>query len=152
MLPKPLRDSNGVVIPYDCPEIFDEYGIIRRISNEQTIIDKQTNKRRISSIAFKPSVGINAGMSVDLEDLIIRAGVDPKKFVTTPRWIGSVKFNAKSIRSLNLIIGYDPLEETASMPSNPYHGEVWGVFTKGQIRQLQQIAQWYVPIDNVLLR
>ncbi len=153
MLPKPQRDSNGVVIPYDCREIADSHGIIRKISDYFITRDPQTNKPiRISSMAFKPSNGINEGMSVDLEQLMIEAQIEPIKFVTTPRWIGSVKFKAQFLRSLNFIIGYDPIEAEGLIPANPFHGEVWGRFTRSQIKQLQQNAEWYVPIKDVLLR
>jgi len=43
------------------------------------------------------------------------------------------------------MVGFDPL------PENPYHGEVWGKFTKAQQRRLQQLAVWFVAIPGVKL-
>jgi len=101
-------------------------------------------------MAFQVSSGSGAGMSVDLEALISEAGLDPKDYVATPPWLGSVRFEAASLRTEGFWIGYDPL------PENPHHGEVWEnsssgqqKFTRGQRRRLQSIAVWYVPIEDV---
>ena len=52
-----------MVIPYDEPEIEADRSIIRRINPVQHVIrDDNRNCRRISSKAFKPSSGVNAGM------------------------------------------------------------------------------------------
>jgi hypothetical protein len=88
-------------------------------------------------------------MSVDIEKLISCAGHDPKAYVTTPVFIGSVVFSAASIRKIGLRIGYDPL-----LPENPYHGEVWGLpvanrFSESQKRTLGNLASWYVALPNV---
>jgi hypothetical protein len=90
-------------------------------------------------------------MSVDLERLIVAAGVNPHAYVTTPRFTGSVIFSAEQIRDAGFLIGYDPL------PDNSYHGEVWasisgGKFSRAQQKQLQTLAQWYVQIPNVEIR
>ncbi len=84
-------------------------------------------------------------MSVDLEKLIIEAKRDPRMYVTTPRWTGSVRFEAGRLRDEGFMVGFDPL------PENPYHGEVWGKFTKAQQSCLQRLAVWFVPIPGVTL-
>ena len=83
-------------------------------------------------------------MSVDLEQLIIEAGQDARNYVTTPRWTGSVKFDAGALRKLKLQVGFDPL------PQNPCHGEVWGL-GKEHPRSLLTIAAWFVEIPGVAL-
>jgi hypothetical protein len=142
----PPRDENNQVIPHDDPQIPDHSGIIRRISEQQLTDPDANGKRRISSKAFKPSNGDNGGMSVDLQMFIESAGLDAQKYVTTPRWIGSVSFIAGALRGKDFKVGYDPL------PENVYHGEVWGAFSRSQIRYLQDNAIWFVPIRNVDLR
>ncbi len=93
-------------------------------------------------MAYRESSTGHGGMSVDLERLILEAGIDPRVFATTPRWIGSVYFEAGQIRSLGCRIGYDP------SPDNPYHGEVWLGASKAS-RSLQLAAVWSVPIPEV---
>lgn len=88
-------------------------------------------------------------MSVDIEPFIIAGGHDPEKWVTTPRWIGSVKFTAGFLRNQQLLVGFDPLEETETQPANPYHGGVWGTFSRAIQQSLQNEAQWYVAIPDV---
>ncbi|GER04185.1 hypothetical protein JCM17846_18670 [Iodidimonas nitroreducens] len=90
-------------------------------------------------------------MSVDLEARIRAEGHDPKIYVTTPVFTGSVFFKACDVRALALWIGYDPL------PDNPSHGEVWGSprpnrFRRDQVSGLQQTAKWYVSLQDVEIR
>jgi hypothetical protein len=143
-LEQPQRDENGQVIPYDCDGIEGADGIIRRIS-DQFIVPDGKGGRRISSMAFKKSSGANAGMSIDIEKLIVEAGLSPREFVTAPKWMGSVRFTAQALRDEVLLVGFDPLED------NPYHGEVWGSFTSAKAKRLQRMAEWYVAIDGVQL-
>lgn len=142
-LEPPPRDPLGRVIPHDHAGIAPSDGVIRRISDNQVVADKN-GQRRISSKAFQGSSEINGGMSVDLERSIVDAGLDPKAFVTTPRWIGSVRFEAGTLRSEGFRVGFHPL------PENPHHGEVWGDFSKPKKRQLQRLCVWFVPIEGVL--
>lgn len=139
----PPRNANGSVRPHDHHGITLCDGVIRRISEQQLVSDQSTGRKRISSIAFKASSGPNGGMSVDLQRLIEEAGLDPRIFVTTPRWMGSVRFNVGSLRKEDFLVGYDPL------PDNPYHGEVWDDFSKVKQRRLRELATWFVPIAGV---
>lgn len=82
-------------------------------------------------------------MSVDLEALIMEMGADPRVYVTTPRFMGSVRFEAGRLRTEGLMVGYEPL------PDNACHGEVWGAFTRSLQRRLQAAATWFVQIDDV---
>jgi hypothetical protein len=140
----PPRDQNGEVTPHDHPEILANHIVIRRISEKQIVLDR-AGQRRISSIAFKPSSGVNGGMSVDIESFIVANGHDPLTFVTTPVWKGSVSFVVELLRRETLQVGYDPV------PDNDCHGEVWGARTRGQWRRVQELAVWYVIIPEVQL-
>jgi hypothetical protein len=141
----PPRDEHGIVVPHDNEGILAEDGVIRRVSERYHVVTDGRGGRRLSSMAFRASSDPNAGMSVDLESSIIEAGLDPKAYVTTPKWMGSVRLRAGDLRSKGFQVGYVPL------PDNPHHGEVWGTFSRGKIRALQSIAEWYVPIDGVTL-
>jgi hypothetical protein len=112
--------------------------LIRRLSEQQLVTDKD-GVRVPSSLAFQASTA-NGGMSVDIEKLIVESGQDPRVFVTTPRWTGSVFFHARPLRDLQLMVGYNPVDE------NPFHGEVWGISSRSTQRKLKNIYVWYVKI------
>ncbi|TIN38842.1 MAG: hypothetical protein E5Y10_25000 [Mesorhizobium sp.] len=140
--PQPPRDEFGEVTPYNEAQIQPTDGIIRRIPANWIVDDK--GRRRLSSMAFKPSSDRYRGKSVDIESLIIEQGDDPTVYVTTPRWIGSIRYEAGNLHTAGFCIGWDPL------PDNPCHGAVWGTFTNDQIRNvLPKMASWLVPINGV---
>ncbi len=93
-------------------------------------------------MAFKPSSGLGEGMSVDLQMLIEEVGLDAKRYVISPPWIGAVRFTAGSLRNENLMVGYDPLP----VENRPYHGQVWGHFTQSMPRRLMGLAQMFVEL------
>ncbi len=142
-LDPPPRDSAGTVVPHDHNGIAATDGVIRRISDRQIVTDRNTGARRLSSFAFKPSSEAHGGMSVDLQREIELAGLDARAYVSTPRWIGSVRFDAGSLRAEGFLVGYDPL------PDNPFHGEVWGRFSSVDIKRLVELCEWFVPIPGV---
>ena len=137
------------VNPYDEKRIGANDLIIRRINPDQHLVwDDNRNRKRISTKAYQRSSGEAGGMSVDIEALIVADRQDPKQFVTTPKFTGSVAFMANQIRELGLILGYDPI------PDNPYHGQVWQKgtakrFTRTQQKGLLRAAQWYVRLEGV---
>lgn len=140
MLQPPPQDEHGNVIPHDHAGILPQDGIIRRISEQQIVSDEKIGGRRISSMAFNCSTSPNGGMSIDLQQQIEEAGLNAKEFVTTPRWIGSVRFQASQLRSEGLWVGFNPLDD------NPYHGDVWG---RSKKKRLLQLCEWFVPIEGV---
>lgn len=135
--------TTGQVIPHDHPEIKNTDGIIRRISEEQLVFDEKIGRKRISTKAFQASSGPNEGMSVDLQVQIEEAGLDARVYVTTPKWIGSVRLEAGTLRERNLKVGFRPTR------NNPYHGEVWGAFPKSTQRYLLNNCVWFVEIPGV---
>lgn len=140
-LDPPPRNRNGDVLPHDHPGIQPDDGVIRRVSPQHMVSDPKVQGRRISSIAFRPSSGPDGGMSVDLQRLIEEAGLEPRKYILSPPWIGAVRFTARGLRGEGLMVGYDPIPNI-----NPYHGEVWGI-TKAIQKRLQAIAVWLVAVD-----
>lgn len=146
MLSQPPRDAAGRVTPHDHAEILPGDGVIRRISPQFVVPDKD-GQPRISSLAFQPSSPAQGGgLSVDLQREIEESGRDVVQFVMNPPWVGSVRFTAQQLRNEGFMVGYDPLP-----PDNPFHGEVWGQFTTGKKKQLLRTAQWFVPIPGVSL-
>lgn len=142
-LKPPPHDASGETLPHDHPGILPEDGIIRRISELQLVFDPKVECRRISSKAFNPSS--SGGLSVDLETQILEAGLEPRVYVTTPRWVGSIRFQAGHMREVGFKVGYDPLID------NPHHGEVWGNFNRTNRRALRQICDWLVPIPDAVI-
>ncbi len=145
-LTPPPRDDNGAVIPHDHEGVLPNDGIIRRVSEQQIVFDPKIGGKRLSSAVLNPSSGHNGGLSVDLQQQIEEAGLDAKTFVTTPRWMGSIRFEADQLRIEGFKVGYDPLRD------NPFHGEVWGVFSKSKIKRLFQLCSWFVPINDTLIQ
>jgi len=98
-------------------------------------------------MAFSPSSPAQGGgLSVDLQREIEESGRVATEFVTTPIWIGSVRFSAQQLRDEGFQVGFDPLP-----PDNPFHGEIWGNFTTGKKKKLMKLAEWFVPIPEVSL-
>lgn len=93
-------------------------------------------------MAFKPSTGEREGMSVGLQKLIEEAGLDPKAYILSPPWIGAVRFTAGGLRAEGLLVGYDPDAD------NPYHGQVWGTFSKQTQKRLAALAAEFVTIQE----
>ncbi|MEZ5537661.1 MAG: hypothetical protein R3F02_18835 [Thiolinea sp.] len=134
--------------PYDEDRIKPEDLIIRRVNpNYHIVWDENRQCNRISSKLISPSSTGSKGMSVDIEALIVAADIDPKHFVTTPVYTGSVAFPARVVRDLGLMVGYEPI------PGNPYHGEVWsspcGKFSRRQKKGLCSSSKWYVKLAGV---
>lgn len=146
-LTQPPRNAAGEVTPHDHDGIVADDVIVRRVSEYQLATDKD-GKRRISSVLYKASTG-TTGMSINIEKLIVEAGLDPKQYVSSPKWTGSVWFTAGALRGFGLMVGYDPVEDPKQ--PDPHHGEAWGVFNKGQVNSLKKAAQWYVEIADVSL-
>ena len=143
-LKTPPLDSNGVT-PHDHDEILANDRVIRRVSIEWTVHDPKIGGKRWSTQAFRKSSGPNGGMSIDLKRQIEDAGLDVAAFVANPRWTGSVTLPVDELRAEGFQVGYDPL------PTNLYHGEVWGQFTRSQQKKLLVLSQWLVPLPDVIL-
>ena len=93
-------------------------------------------------MAFQPSSGEKGGMSIDIQKLIEKDGLDPKIYVIVPPFIGAVRFITRDLREEDLLVGFEPLEE------NPYHGEVWGKFNKAKQNRMCVNAEEFVIIEE----
>lgn len=145
--------------PYDEAEINAEDTIIRRVPAQHIVWDENggRRRRRISSALYAKSTGSQDGMSVDIEALMVKDGIDPAAYVTSGEFPGAVSFSAAEIRALDLTVGYDPIKDDPVVPYNPYHGQVWRKtearrFTGAQERGLRDAAKWYVEVEGVELK
>ena len=141
-LDPPPRDGNNEVTPHDHGGIDAADGVIRRLSAFHWVEDPKRGGKTLSTMAFRASSRGNGGMSVDLQRLIEEAGLDAKEFVKRHPWIGAVRFAAGTLRGKGLIVGFDPLVD------NPYHGEVWGNFSRTIQMSLRDIAEPFVAIPD----
>jgi hypothetical protein len=145
------------MLPHDEPAIGNADSIIRRVNPGQHVVfDENIGQNRISSKLFKPSSGENGGMSVDILALMVADGVDPRRFVTSSTFLGSLVFQAGVARGVGLWIGYDPITGDPLIEDNPYHGEVWGHprpnrFTAAQQTALRKASTWFVELDGVVI-
>ena len=109
MLSPPPRNAAGQVEPHDHQEILPDDGVIRRVSQEFVVPDKD-GMPRVSTMAFQPSsVAQGGGLSIDLQREIEESGRDARQFVMSPPWIGSVRFSAGQLRGEELMVGYENL-------------------------------------------
>ena len=143
-LTPPPRDADGNVVPHDHAGIGNQDGVIRRISDYH-LAPGPNGTRLVSSMALEPSSEPKGGVSIDIERSILEAGLDVKQHVTSPQFLGSVRFLVGDLRSETLMVGYDPL------PDNDHHGEIWGDLPKSKKRRLMKKARWFVKIANVTL-
>ncbi len=144
MINSPPRDESGEVLPHNHDEILESHILLRRVPSNWVVDDPRSGKR-ISTMAFQPSSGKNGGLSVDIEFLILSSGVEPRSLLNSSGHLGVLSFQVGDVRQLGFSVGYDPL------PDNPFHGEVWGNFSRPNKKKLLQLSSWYVPIDGVTL-
>jgi hypothetical protein len=136
-------------MPHDHPDLVGDHRVIRRISDEFVVKDEAGLPVRLSTAALDPSsieVDPYCGLSVDLEPFILAAGIDPRRHVTTPKFMASIVLTVGSFRSRRFHVGFDPLDD------NPYHGGVWqggSKLTRSVRKALLRESQWLVPIPGI---
>ena len=143
-LAPPPRDANGQVVPHDHNGIGNQDGVIRRISDFH-LADGPNGTLIVSSMALEPSTDPSGGVSIDIEGSVLAAGLDLVQHITSPQFLGSVRFITGDLRSEDLLVGFDPI------PDNDHHGEIWGHLPRGKRKRLLKKARWFVPIPNVAL-
>jgi hypothetical protein len=143
--PPPL-DEVGRVIAHDHADILDDWMVVRRI-RQDWLKDATDGFIGLSTAAFNESSEPPMGMSIDIVDLISANEILPHAFIISAQMPFAVVFQVGELRQLNLKVGFDPLVATSQFPANPFHGEVWGVLTRGIKNELRKIANWYVAPD-----
>lgn len=140
-MPTP-RDAQGNVVPHNDPEILDNDRLIRLVNPTHHVVwDANQQVHRISSALFNPSSS-NAGVSVEIEPLLVADGISIATRV--PSGWGAVSLNAGDARVINLDVGKHPLSGNQPGAPNPYHGEIWGVRSRASKRHLVEKAIWIV--------
>lgn len=147
----PPYDSDGNVKQHNHKQILDSDQIIRRITHKWVKTDLDGNKY-VMNYAYQPSSDPGGGMSVDHKRWIEDDGIKAEDFVTNDRWIGSILFVVGAVRNVGAgyKVGYDPIygDPAHNEPDNPYHCEVWGSFSKSEIKELKKLPLWFVQIPN----
>jgi hypothetical protein len=128
----PLQDSEGYTLPHDDPDILPEHFVIRHT------VPNDLYEGRVSSGAYSESNDPHGGMSVDIEFLLIAAGLDVLHYV--PENNGAVRLNVGELRGTGCQVGSDP------RPENPQHGAVWGL-KKGKRKAVAKIA---IPLKRLI--
>lgn len=139
------RDESGNVLPHDHPNFATGKSLIRRISAEHVVFDKNRNCQRLSSALFAYDDPANH-LSCDSPACIEACNEEPAAYVSTDGWLGAVVLAADKVRSIqagiDTRIGMVPLEE------NPCHGGVWAKITRGRANAMLRTADWLVAIPN----
>jgi hypothetical protein len=142
----PPTDLHGNVVAHDDQAIVPASMLIRHINEAAHVVfDENRNCRRIARLAFSATSGDpDDGMSVDIGQLLAEAGLQEDAQV--PRGMGAVKLEVGQVRALVLRVGSDPI------PTNKYHGQVWGVKDSKRQKLHSVVVDWVVPIPGVALR
>jgi len=133
----PPRDAEQNIIPHNHSDILDESYVIRHtVPND--LVPNETGGKRVSSGAYSRSD--DGGMSVDIEDWMIRDGLNPLHYVKDPAH-GATRLRVGDLRQMGLMVGWDPKAE------NPHHGSVWGI---GHSKARKRIARIAITVRKVL--
>jgi hypothetical protein len=149
---RPQRDEHGNVVPHDDPAIADDSYVVRHINPVAHVCpDENTGGQRISTGAFHYTREPNGGISIDLGQELLAAGLALDHMVE-PR-MGAVKIRVDAIRHLKLWVGSDPIvAEKPGDPENPYHGQIWQFRKKTPRDLLRAVEGWVVELQGVALR
>lgn len=133
--------------PHDHPNFAPETRLIRRISREQIVPDRNRNCDRLSSAVYAFDNPADH-LSCDSATCISLLNRDPGDYVKTPGWEGAVWMTVEAFRSVErpeapFKIGMVPLAD------NPCHGGVWGKITRGQANRLLKNSEWLNEIVGV---
>jgi hypothetical protein len=113
----------------DDGSINNEAGLLRRIHPEQVVPDKNTQRPRLSSAAFKDDE-----LSVDAEPLLAQAGLDWHFSLRGYLGYSLVRFRAGAARQERLRVVHKPER------CNPAHTEVIGKKTQGIANRLRDAS------------
>lgn len=116
----------------DDGSIADDAGLLRRIHPNHIVDDENTGKRRPSSAAFK-----DMEMSVDVEPLLIAAGLDWQFSLREHSGYSLVRLRAGAARAVNLAVVHKPIAG-----QNEAHAEVIGKKSPAIANHLREASEW----------
>lgn len=116
--------------------IADKVELYRRIAHGWVCPDQQTGRQRLSSLAFRDSMG---EISVELSSL-----TSPAECMARggPTIIGLVALTVAQVREMGFTVVHDP------KPDNPAHALILGASSKRNSRDLSRVARWIYPLDR----
>lgn len=119
----------------DDPKIYDQDILWRRINEDWLIIDENTGRVRLKSMAFQDPID-GSPMSVLLADVHRDLGAIIECY---PRH-GLVSITVELARELGQRVSRDPTDEDLA------HAHVSGKKTLGDRRKLAKEAKWVIPL------
>ena len=148
----PPRDAGNRVIPHDDEAIINEGYVVRHINPEAHLCpDENTGGMRISTGAYHPTREPNGGVSVDLGQELLAAGLALGGMVQ--QGMGAVRIRVADVRAKTLWVGSDPIvAEKPPERDNPYHGQIWRCSKKTPRDLFRMAEDWVVPLPGIALR
>lgn len=143
---QPEVDGEGNVLPHDDAALNRHSKLVRNINPQHHLVpDENIGGLRITSAAFSATSGDPSyGMSVDLVQLMEAAGA--AETCKVPPGFGAVVVMVGDARDLALKVGPDPV------PTNEFHGQVWGVTKKKRSTIHSIVKEWLVALPGVTIR
>mgnify|MGYP000505932464 CR=1 FL=1 len=138
---QPPRNSEGIVLPHDDPDIAADDDLFRYIDPIYHLVDcEMTGGKRLSSAALSESNrdAPFGGMSVDIAPLMVRDEVEPEGRIPNESW-GIIRLRTGDMRGHSFQVGSDPIKDDPKLDDNPQHGEVWGI-SKGMRKKAVKTA------------
>jgi hypothetical protein len=139
-------DPEGNVQPHDHPNFGPGRSLIRRISAEHIVPDKNRNCDRLSSAVFAYDEPANY-LSCDSATCIEALDKEPADWVMTEGWLGALALPVDRLRQIQnnapTKVGMVPLE------TNVCHGGVWAKITRGRANDMLRSSAWLVEVPNV---
>jgi hypothetical protein len=142
------KDANGEVLPHDHPNFAGGKFLIRRISAEQIVPDKNRACNRLSSAVFAYDDPVDH-LSCDSVVCIEARGKDPGDWIRTDGWIGALTLGADNVRSIQAAGGASVQIGMVPLDDNPCHGGVWAKITRGRANAMLRASSWLVSIPGV---
>jgi hypothetical protein len=125
-------------MPAEIKEIPDDSGLLRRVTPNQIVPDKNLGKRRLSSGAFR-----DRQLSVDAECLLNAAGLDWTFSLRDHPNFFLVRLTAGFARGHKQQVNHSPQAD------NDYHAEVVGPKSESICRALRDGADWVKKPSDV---
>lgn len=132
----------------DDPSIKDDDGLLRRVPNQPSMfkIDKNTNKKRLSSVCFRDNATKNREVSVTLEQPLLESGKTHDDALNGFENFGLARIKAGFVRhglSQPQIVAKDPT------PEDPHHGLVIGEKSKKTLSAIASSAEILIACENL---
>jgi hypothetical protein len=134
MLDAPEKDEDGVVVPHDHAQIFNEDVILKRVS-QQHLVEVSDGQYRLSTAIFSQSSDKYRGSSINILKIIEDLGEDVEAYCRERgKIVGAIALSAGAIRGEDGLVGFEPLDDDLA------HGEIWNIKGKPKLRRLLKLV------------